>query len=334
MKKMNRLFKIALPFLLLAQINVFSQEQKKEKEQLDFKKTKALNKSYSVSSTNQLNIENQFGAVEVHTWNKNEIMVYVSIEVSANSDALAQQIMDGIVVTDDKSGGEINFKTTFKGYHNTKNGQSVMSVKYSISMPNNNPLKIFNQFGDIILPDMIGEVDLTAKFGSLTTGTLYKVKNLTVEFGKADIVSMNNSFATFKYSEVNIAKLAGKMKLLFDFCGKVKLKYGGAIDELQIVSSYSTVNLNPIGSDAAYTIGSSFGSFINRSDIKINEVAKGNNSTSFDKLYEGKSGAGNGSVKVSDHFGKIIIGEATEEDFKKEEKKKNKDKDKHKAESV
>ena len=77
MKKLIKKFKIALPLLLLAQLNGFAQHdndndnKNENKKKYEFVKTKSVNKSYNVSSSDKLNIQNSFGSVEVHTWNKN-----------------------------------------------------------------------------------------------------------------------------------------------------------------------------------------------------------------------------------------------------------------------
>ena len=118
MKKIVNLFSLLLAFGLLQQ-NAVAQNDNGNKndnnKKYEFVKNKAVNKSYNVSSSDKLKIQNSFGSVEVHTWNKNEIKVDVTIEVSANTENLAQKIIDGISVADSKSGGDISFKTSIKG---------------------------------------------------------------------------------------------------------------------------------------------------------------------------------------------------------------------------
>ncbi|HEX2683128.1 MAG TPA: hypothetical protein VHL77_04315, partial [Ferruginibacter sp.] len=86
MKKMISVFNIILPLMLL-QGSLFAQNDNDNnnnnndgKKKYAFVKTRAVNKSYNVSSSDKLNIDNSFGRVEVHTWDKNEIKVDVNIE--------------------------------------------------------------------------------------------------------------------------------------------------------------------------------------------------------------------------------------------------------------
>jgi len=338
MKKLIKTFKILLPLLLLAQTSLFAQNDNdndnSNKKKYEFVKTKAVNKSYNVSSSDKLNIKNSFGSVEVKTWNRNEIKVDVAIEVSANTDALAQKMIDRISVIDGKSGNEISFKTDMKDTHNSKdknnskNEKSTMSINYTISMPANNALTVKNEFGATTIPDMNGEVDLTSKFGSLTTGNLANIKSINVEFGKANLANITSAPVTIKFSKAVISKLSGAIKMNLEFCSSIRLNLDNNLSSLDLKTSYSTVNLKPLGSlSASYNISTSFGSFKNTSDVKFDsDEDKGERGPKFDFEYSGKSGSGNIPVKVKSSFGKIIVGEASEEDMKEKSKSKTKNK--------
>ncbi len=339
MKKLTRLLSLLLAASLLLQVNVFAQQDKEdknekhEKTKYEFEKKKAVNKSYSVSSNDKLDVENSFGSVEVKTWSKNEIKVDVSIEVSATTEALAQRIIDGISVSDKQSGGVVSFKTSIKGTdnnnnNNSRNEKSSMSVNYVISMPASNALKLSNEFGATTVPDMKGEVDLNSKFGSLTTGNLANVKNINVEFGKATFGSLANADVSVKYSKATFDKLTGSIKLNIEFSGASKIMLDNNVSSLDVKASYSKVNIQPVGDpSASYTINTSFGDMKNNSNIKFDGGEdKEGHGVNFDKKYTGKSGSGSIPVKVSSSFGKVIIGEATADDMKDKDKSKSKNK--------
>jgi len=332
MKKLISLFNILLPVLLLLQVSAFAQNDNDNnnhnKKKYAFVKTKSVNKSYNVSSSDKLNIRNSFGSVEVKTWDRNEIKVDVEIEVSANTEALAQKMLDRITVDDEKNTKGISFETKMKDIKNSKDDKSSMSINYSISMPANNPLTIQNEFGSTTVPDFRGEVDLTSKFGSLTTGNLASIKGIHVEFGKANLANITGAPVSIKFSKAVISKLSGAVKLNLEFCSSVKLNLDVNLSSLDLKTSYSTVNLKPLGDlPATYNISTSFGSFKNTSNIKFSSD-EGDNSRGpkFDYEYSGKSGSGNIPVKVKSSFGKIIVGEASEEDMKSKEKNKTKTK--------
>ena len=334
MKRLIKPFKLLVPLVLMLQANLFAQEndndnRNENKKKYEFVKKKSVNRSYNVSASDKLNIQNSFGSVDVRTWDRNEIKVDVDVEVSANTEALAQKMLDRISVTDSKSGKDISFKTDMKDVNNSKGEKSTMQINYTISMPAGNPLNIKNDFGSTTVPDFRGEVDLTSKFGSLTTGTLSNIKNINVEFGKANLENITSAPVTIKFSKAVISKLSGSVKLNLEFCSSVRLNLDNNLSSLDLKTSYSTVNLKPIGDlPASYNISTSFGSFKNTSGVKFSSDEDGDKERGpkFDYEYSGKSGSGSIPVKVKSSFGKIIVGEASEEDMKDKGKNKTKDK--------
>ena len=100
MKKMIKTFSLILS-LLLVQANLFAQNDNENnnnndhKKKYQFVKTKSVNKSYNISSSDKLNIQNSFGPVKVTTWDRNEIKVDVAIEVSATQNRLHKKCLTG-----------------------------------------------------------------------------------------------------------------------------------------------------------------------------------------------------------------------------------------------
>lgn len=330
MKKTKLLLSISIAFAM--QAVCFAQtgndNDNDHKKKYDFVKTKTINKTYTVASGDKLDISNSFGKVEVHTWNKNEIKVEVSVEVSAVKESSAIKLLDGISISEKQSGGDVSFKTTINNHNNGKNEKSSMEVNYNVYMPETNELQVTNEFGPTIIPDFKGRVNLHNKFGPLTTGDLSDVKNITVEFSSGDFGSIANGNISIKFSSANFKKLTGNTKLSFEFCSASKVSIDNALTSLDLNASYSTVNLRPSnGLSAAYTISTSFGSFKNGTGIKFSsdedEEDKG---PKFDYKYEGRSGSGNIPIKIKTSFGKIILGEASEDDMKDEGKEKQKQK--------
>ncbi len=318
---MKKRFNLLLPifFLVTSFASQAQQEdhQKHERKKYANVKQKDISKTYPAPG-NSLSVVNGFGDVKVTTWDKNEIKVDIHIEVSSDNKDLAEQIFDKISVTDNQEGNKVSFKTENKGSDKTdcKDCHSSMSIDYTIQMPANNTLSIQNSFGDIVVPDYNGAISLDSKFGSLTAGKLQKTDELNVEFGNADIKSVSNVDAKFKFSSINIDQLGGNNKIYLEFCGFTKLNLASDLTGLDMKESYSTVNLRPAaGLTASYHISTNFGSVVDRSNIGIKRTDKEPDfGPDFNREYEG----GSGSVKIEakSSFGKIIIGEATADDMK------------------
>ena len=338
MKKMISLFSVAV---LMLHANVFAQRENDSKKKYEFEKVKNYSKSYNLSSSDKLSIDSKFGSVELHTWNKDEVKVDVEINVSAKTEEWAKAVLNDIEIEDSKSGNTVKFKTLFADDLDKKEGGSkhqdkykknasqTMEVNYQVYMPASNALDIDNEFGSTVLPDYKGEVDLTSKFGSLTTGSLTNVKNINVEFGSAKLGNIKGGNISIKYSSANVSKLSGNVKLNLEFSNDIVLNLDNSLDGLDVKASYSSVNLKPMGDlPASYKVFTSFGSFKNRTNIKFegdddDDDSKG---PKFDFEYNGKSGSGNIPVKVKSSFSKIILGEPSEGDMKDKNKSKNKNK--------
>jgi hypothetical protein len=303
----------------------------KERKRYEHIKERNINKTYTAAG-NSLSIDNSFGNVEILTWSSNEIKVDIHIEASSDNADMAEKSFNSIAVTDEKKGNNISFKTNTKGNNNKgcNNCHNTMSIDYTIHLPANVKLEVENSFGDITIPDYSGEVSLSSKFGNLTAGVLSNVKKVTAEFGTAKIKSMDNVNTVFKFSSIEIENLAGSNTLKFEFCNAAKINFSSNLSELKINESYSTVNLKPtVNLSASYTIRTSFGSLVNRSNVDINRTDKPDEyGPDADKNFEGKSGSGAIKIDIKSSFGKIIIGDPKPGDIKDKKKNKNKNKNK------
>lgn len=328
---MKLLFKPFLGIaLLLLSLQVTSQETKTKKRYEHFKE-RTISKTYSASG-NTLNINNSFGNVTVTTWNRNEIKVDIHIEASSTDKDLADKMFENIDVEESKDGNELKLKTTTsknKGKNNNyncKDCKSNMTINYTIQIPASNPLRIENSFGSITIPDYTGTVSLISKFGSLTTGTLSKTEKIAVEFGTATLKNLDNATASFKFSTVSIDNLTGSNKISMEFCKSSRINMGNDLTSLVLNESYSTVNLRPVSNfSATYSVKTSFGSFIDRTNANIKRTDQPDKyGPDSNRSYEGKSGSGSSKIEVKSSFGRVIIGEATAEDMKKEKTKNKK----------
>lgn len=328
---MKKLFKpVIAAVLLLVFSQSFAQQndgEKKEKKRYPFVKERNITKTYPASG-NTLNIDNSFGDVIVTTGGS-EIKVDIHIEASATDEQLAQRTFDNLDVTESKEGSQVKFKTITNknekknGDYNCKNCNVSMTINYTVLVPAGTPLNIDNSFGAIKIPDYSGEVDLTSKFGSLTTGSLSKTKQIHVEFGKADIKSTADANYTFKFSTIAIGNLEGNVKMNMEFCNMSRITMGSGLNSLDMKESYSNIGLKPsLNFSASYDITTSFGSFKNKTSAEIKRTDDPDRFGDFDKTYSGKSGSGSSRINIKSSFGNIILGDAGDDELK--EKKKGK----------
>ena len=307
----------------------------------DSEKKRTISKSFPVTSSDKLAINNSFGDVVINTWTKNEFKVDIEIKVEANSEEKAQSMLDNIGVSDDRSGNTISFITSTEiknknGDNSNKNknegNNRKFEINYIVYMPAANALKIENQFGKITIPDFSGSTNLTSKFGGLTAGKLDNVEEIDVEFGTAEIGQVNNGKVSFKFnSKAHIDKLSGSVKINSEFSGNVQLNIEDNIQELSVNESYSTIRMVANKElSANFDVHTSFGSFHNRTDFKITEDKDEDESAGpkFDKEFSGKAGEGRGKIKIKSSFGSVSLSNIVEKDTDddKEDRKDRKEK--------
>jgi UDP-N-acetylglucosamine transferase subunit ALG13 len=318
----------------------------------DVRKQRLINKQYTVTADDKLEIDNQFGNVVVSTWDKNEITVDIEISARASSEERAQDIMNRIDVKDGKDGHSIWFKTKVGEIHNNNNNHGGRNenergfyIDYIIHMPASNRLDIANSFGKTEIPAFKGLVTLTSKFGSLNTGKLDNVDQIDVEFGKAYITSVNNGKVIFKFNkESRIGKVDGNVKISSEFSQNVQFNVADEINELSVVESYSGVRM-VVNKDlsAQFDVHTSFGKFHNESEFTIAEAREDKEDwgPKFDKDYSGKAGDGRAKIRIKSSFGSVRLSytgsgddnhedEGDDDDDKGKNKNKNKHKDKDK----
>jgi len=325
---MKRTFKNILPILLLLTTShLFAQDgdKKKERKRYDNFKERNISKTYTASG-NTLNIDNRFGHIKITTWDKNEIKVDIHLETSSTDKEFTEKSFERMDVEESKDGNNINLKTILNkgGEKNVgcNNCSNTIVVDYEIHIPANNTLKIQNSFGDVTIPDYTGSVSLTVKYGELIAGKLSRPEKIVVDFGKADLKSLGNIDMEFKYSKVTIGNLTGNCKLKFSFCGYSKVNLDNGLTSLTLNDSYSSVHLVPPAKLAAsYTINTSYGSFVDKTDVGISRTdTPSKYGADQSRRFEGKSGAGAVKIDIKSSFGKIMIGEGTEKDMKEKKK--------------
>lgn len=312
----------SLTFLL---VNLMSTAQDKSSDNLILRE-KNINRNFP-SGGKKLSIDNSFGKVKVTTWQKSEIQVNIHITAQGSDATIADKVFNSISVDEKTNGNEISFKTDLsKNDIKCENCKTKMSIDYEVSIPANLPFTLENNFGNTELPDLSGLTSVTSKFGDLTAGSLPGLKKIRVEFGEADVKSVSNVNAVFKFSKIKVGNLGGKNDIKLEFCDVAQIMLDKNIGGLDMKESYSNVNIRlATNISATYKIETKFGTFIDRTNSNIKRTDEPDQyGPDSNKSYSGKSGSGAIKIDIDSHFGKIILGEPNADDMKAEKKAKAK----------
>lgn len=228
MRQIQKLRYSLIALLLLAVCTVDGKDQDQKK--------KYVEKSFKVSSSTSLRIENKFGKVEINSWEKSEFSIKVEIIGKGRSEERAQKILDAIDISIRESSAEVSLETEIS---ETKNkNEEGFEINYTVYMPEGNPLNIKNSFGDVTMGDRGGDLKLTVAYGSMKVGDVKGESEIKLSFGNGDVGNIQDGELTVKYSKLDI-EAAAKLEFEQGF-SDIEI---GTVNDLELESKYGKVEI-------------------------------------------------------------------------------------------
>lgn len=311
-------------------INVqINTKQNIDVQEVEPQKIKIFSKSFSIDKNDKITLSNQYGAITIKTWDKNEIKVDAEIKSYANTAADAQKLLDLTTINASKVADGVSFITDIdlKNNWGFKIKKREVKVYMTVYMPSTNALKASQEYGNIIMGDHNGATSLNVEYGVLTAGDLKSNNNvIRLEYGSASIKSVNQAKVTTEYGSGITIGSVGSVTInaehtnvkLGSVRGKssVNLEYGKLTaddinDSFSIQAEYSAVSLgfNP-NFRSAFNVSTNYGSFQHGANVN----AKRQNTSdedSFTKIYSGSIGKGDvkvgESISVKSEYSAIIF---------------------------
>ncbi|MEZ4828013.1 MAG: hypothetical protein R3C61_17275 [Bacteroidia bacterium] len=167
--------------------------------------TQVIEKTYSLTPADIIEVKNKYGKVSVNTWDKRHMEVTITIIAKASTRQKAEEKLQEIAIRERAFGQKIQFETRMDGTQIPIGGASAIKVNYEIHLPAANPLEIENKFGDIELEKREGNVDIDLSYGDLYAGELLGGGNtLHLQFGKTDIRHFQGGDIDFSFGSLHI----------------------------------------------------------------------------------------------------------------------------------
>ena len=216
MKKLS--YKIPGLFVLTILISIthlFAQEE-----------TKSISKSFKINVDTKIEISNKYGNVIINRWDKNELELSVKIEARGKTTSKTQKILDEIEIdiSDRISSGSLSIETEI----GTINGNSSFSVHYEINMPNTNPLRLSNSFGNIYMGSYKGDLEVEVKYGQFQAEDLDNA-DIRIDFSNArcEIEALKSGSLDLRYSKLAIQDM-GDVEISSQF-SEMEIENAGAV---------------------------------------------------------------------------------------------------------
>jgi hypothetical protein len=241
--------------------------------------TKNIRKGWAKSSVTALQVSNKFGEVKINDAGGDSVTIKVVVTIDNASSGKAKALMDKISVNFDKSGGLVSAETEIEdGFRNDES----FTIDYLINIPKDRELNITNKYGNVIVNELDAKGYFEVSYGSMTAGNMKAPAGnpvkIIVNYGKADLESINEANMEFKYS-----------KLVAD-----------EIDQLVLDTKYSTVTLHKTEN---LTLDSKY------DGINIDELGK---LKSVSKYTNYKIGVLNESFDLDTGYGSVRIDKVSE----------------------
>jgi hypothetical protein len=321
MKKQHKLFSKLFLVLSIAAFTATAQDKVKEKKRYEFWKERNVSQSYNVSSGDKLDISNQFGKVDIKTWNKNEVKVDIHIETSSTVKEANDRMFDRIEIKHGKSGNTVSFKTDMESnnkdeHREYKGSQSNnIQIDYDVYMPANMALDLKHRFGKATVPDLTGKVNIDQQFGELVAGKLSNPGKIDVRFSKASFEGLRDAKLELQFASlpVVIKNVTGDFDLKVQHSKSVTI-YADDLTSLDVDAQFSDIGVVVAkNASANFDVKTHFGSFVNNTNfnLKNDDEQKDDRrryGPTFDSRFKGAAGAGKVKVNLNGNFSDFILG--------------------------
>ncbi len=189
--------------------------------------TKRISKSFDINGDTKIEIKNKHGNVIIKKWDKNILDLKVSIEARGKTDAKTQKILEAISIdiSDKISSGSLSIETKIGSI----SGNSKFSVNYEITMPDTNPMRLTNSFGNLYMGSYEGDLDVLVKFGQFQAEDLNDA-NVRIEFSNArcEIEGIKSGTIDLRHSKILLENL-GDVEIISQF-SDLEIQNAGAVN--------------------------------------------------------------------------------------------------------
>lgn len=206
--------------------------------------TKNIKKAWPKSAVTTLKVTNKFGDIKINDLGGDSVTIKVIITIENSSENNARELANKINVDFDKSGGLVSAETVIED--NFKSRQK-FSINYQVNIPKNKDLDITNKYGNVVINDLEAKGTFNISYGSMTAGSIKAPSGspafININYGGADIESVNDATMVFKYSKLNGGDF-GQLNLDSKYSPGINLH---KVNNLHLDSKYDNIDIDEIG---------------------------------------------------------------------------------------
>lgn len=249
-------------FLVVAQ--VYSQ---------NFTEDKTYVYQFPLNPRTTVEISNKYGKVQLLTWDIDSVRVDIDFYISSPSTTRMDKLKQNITFDASYTNYYAGVKTVFgrkpggvideiKGLADILvNGSSEIRIDYIVHIPQKQPIRVTNKYGDIYCDDLSGEVQLNLSNGDLKANNFKGNTQISLSFGKGFINEFDKGRLITEYGDLdirsaeNISLESKSSKIRFEKAGMIKLSSRrddlviGEVNSVIGDSYFSTVHIENINEE-------------------------------------------------------------------------------------
>jgi hypothetical protein len=202
-------------------------------------KRRNIVKIYDVDARDQLSVDNQYGQVKIHLWDRKEIRVDITITANAPTDQRAADYLSAIAIDEKREGHMILLRTTinrdsfgsnsWNSWRSKPGEKNFIQIDYVVNMPKGNALIVRNKFGNTDIPTFQAPLTVFSRYGNFSADDLENVRNsIEVLYGNAKIGRMDGGKLEVRYSNLDLDRVR-TLSLINKF-GKLTIGEVGSLD--------------------------------------------------------------------------------------------------------
>jgi hypothetical protein len=219
-----------------------------------------IRKTFPVKRGAALRLTNKYGDVNIITGKDDSLSVCATISIAQNDDALAQKNIKLITVRIEKIHDTVYISTIYdKKFFSEayRQDRKSFSVDYIIKMPSYMDIGITNEFGNVLVDELSGTLNVRLSQGNmsakkLTKGNIKPINSISIDHGKAIIDELNwMTLSVINCPLVSIGK--AQALLITSAISKITIGDISSLVSNSKSDSYSINSVNNIVSESIYS---------------------------------------------------------------------------------
>lgn len=234
-------------------------------------KSRNVTEVFKVADDTEIEIINKYGNIHIIPWEKDSVKFEIELLVKGTKQSKVDKSFDYIEFDFKTSKYYIVAQTLFAGKSSfwsdvsdltgaIFNSSTKTKIDYTVYLPEDVSLKVFNKYGNIYTTDHTGKVEINLSNGDLKAHHFSGPTKITHEFGNANIKQIDNGDLLISYGEfhldnggeINIESKSSKFYI--DEVQEIELKsrrdkfYIDVADKLDGATNFSLIELEQLNS--------------------------------------------------------------------------------------